>query len=613
MRCGREGTLEVPTNPAEHVKRAVLKIRCTDSAQAEHTHSQSPEIEIHCDAIANADQRLLPTKPACAAQSRSGHNIGEAARFTQQRAAECADAGILVHVTQTLLPRLREGGQRRYDTVSHLPTGVIIDQEARRHRVEMPRDTTEHLTERTQPFPSLVDHGQQLVIIVERSHIEAIENRFLIVTPKGDDVILQPCDHLRGRNRRPAQQEWIMNDTGSTTDGHNEYLEKVIKAGMMPDEDPGRYVADAGERFDPALLFEPLKVGALDLPNRIVMAPMTRNMSPGGVPGADVAAYYRRRAEGGIGLIVTEGVYIPQPGAGFSAAVPRFYGEDALAGWKRVVDEVHSAGAKIFPQLWHVGLMPLPGDTLDEARMVSPSALTGTGVTMGAPATIEMIEATIRAFGNAAASAQAIGCDGIQIHGAHGYLVDQFFWETTNGRDDKYGGADLLARSNFALEVVRECRARTSPDFPISFRFSQWKQQDFSARLALTPAKLEAFLLPLVEAGVDIFDCSTRRFWEPEFEGSDMNLAGWTKKITGKTTSTVGSISLNTDLFSSFATESRISNNMGRLIEMMTRGDFDLVSVGRSALADANWANKLRDGSLHALNPYSVAALATLD
>jgi 2,4-dienoyl-CoA reductase-like NADH-dependent reductase (Old Yellow Enzyme family) len=397
------------------------------------------------------------------------------------------------------------------------------------------------------------------------------------------------------------------------TDHQQQYLDKVASAGMTVEAEPGRTIADADGRFDPALLFEPLTIGTLDLPNRIVMAPMTRNMSPGGVPDAAVAAYYRRRAEGGIGLIVTEGTYVPQPGAGFSPAVPRFHGEDALAGWKHVVDEVHAGGARIFPQLWHVGLMPLPGDELDETRMVSPSALSGTGVTMGAPATIGTIETTIRAFGEAAASARAIGCDGIQIHGAHGYLLDQFFWGTTNRRDDGYGGDSLIARSRFAHEIVRECRARTAPDFPISFRFSQWKQQDFGARLAATPAELEAFLLPLVEAGVDIFDCSTRRFWEPEFDGSDMNLAGWTKKITGKTTSTVGSISLNTDLFSSFATESHVTNNMTRLIEMMARGDFDLVSVGRSAIADAEWANKLRAGSLDALTPYSVAALATLD
>ena len=401
-----------------------------------------------------------------------------------------------------------------------------------------------------------------------------------------------------------------MADKGIETAQQEEYLAKVRQAGMQVDAGEGDAAADVS--FDPSPLFEALDVGSATLPNRIVMAPMTRNMSPGGVPGADVAAYYRRRTEGGVGLIVTEGTYVPQGGSGFSQNVPRFYGEDALAGWRRVVDEVHAAGGTIFPQLWHVGLMGLPGDTPDATRVVSPSGLSGPDARTHEPSLGEVIEQTVLAFGEAAASAKAIGCDGVQIHGAHGYLVDQFFWDVTNRRDDGFGGGDLVARSRFALDIVRECRRRTGPHYPISFRFSQWKQQDFTARLAATPAELERFLLPLAEAGVDIFDCSTRRFWEPEFEGSDMNLAGWTKRITGKVTSTVGSISLNTDLFSSFATESRVTNNMNRLLEMMARGDFDLVSVGRALVADANWARKLRDGGLGQLTPYSVAALASL-
>lgn len=407
--------------------------------------------------------------------------------------------------------------------------------------------------------------------------------------------------------------ERIVSEQGITDAGRRDYLDKSLQAGLVPERDPGAAIDGGADRFDPAPLFTPLKAGNVDLPNRIVMAPMTRNMSPDGVPGDDVVAYYRRRAAGGTGLIVTEGTYVPQPGAGFSSRVPRFYGEDALAGWTKVVDAVHAAGAKIYPQLWHVGLMPLPGDEPDATRLVSPSAQTGTGTSMGMPATTATIDATIHAFGEAAASAQRLGFDGVQIHGAHGYLVDQFFWGATNRRGDGYGGDNLIARSRFAHEIVREVRTRVGADFPISFRFSQWKQQDFAARLAPTPAALEAFLLPLAAAGVDIFDCSTRRFWEPEFDDGDMNLAGWTKRITGKITSTVGSVSLNTDLFSSFATESRVTNNMARLIEMMTRGDFDLVSVGRALVADADWANKLRDGSLHTLMPYSVAALATLD
>ena len=112
--------------------------------------------------------------------------------------------------------------------------------------------------------------------------------------------------------------------------------------------------------LDLSSLFQPFSHGPLHLANRIVMAPMTRCFSPGGVPGADVAAYYRRRAEGGAGLIITEGTWIPHHAAANEENAPRFYGEDALSGWRHVVAQVHAAGGKIMPQLWHTGLTRRP-------------------------------------------------------------------------------------------------------------------------------------------------------------------------------------------------------------------------------------------------------------
>ncbi|GDY44443.1 hypothetical protein SANT12839_053250 [Streptomyces antimycoticus] len=104
------------------------------------------------------------------------------------------------------------------------------------------------------------------------------------------------------------------------------------------------------------VLSRPFTVGGLTVPNRIAMAPMTRMFSPGGVPNADVVAYYTRRAAAGVGLIITEGTYVDHPSAGLSDSVPRFYGEDALAGWAEVVQQVHLAGGRIAPQIWHVGV-----------------------------------------------------------------------------------------------------------------------------------------------------------------------------------------------------------------------------------------------------------------
>jgi 2,4-dienoyl-CoA reductase-like NADH-dependent reductase (Old Yellow Enzyme family) len=159
---------------------------------------------------------------------------------------------------------------------------------------------------------------------------------------------------------------------------------------------------------------------------------------------------------------------------------------------------------------------------------------------------------TIAAFAAAAADAKRLGFDAAELHGAHGYLIDQFFWDGTNGRKDRFGGISIGERARFAAEIIRSVRAAVGASFPIIIRLSQWKQQDYTARLARTPAEMEEWLRPLVDAGADVLHCSQRRFWEPEFEGSDLNFAGWAKKLTGVPTITVGSVGLSGDFMSAF-------------------------------------------------------------
>ncbi len=362
-------------------------------------------------------------------------------------------------------------------------------------------------------------------------------------------------------------------------------------------------------------LFRPFPFGKRTLPSRIVMAPMTRSMSPGGVPTPEVAAYYRRRAEGGVGLIVTEGTTVDHPAASGYPAVPRIHGEDALAGWKRVVDEVHAAGGIIVPQLWHVGSVRKRGMEPDpEVPGHGPSAVPHPGVE-DAETPVEMSEADIAdvigAFGRAAADARRIGFDGVEIHGAHGYLIDQFFWERTNRRTDRWGG-DLAGRNRFGLEVVRAVRRAVGPDFPVILRFSQWKMGDYNGRLVETPEELERFLAPFVDAGVDIFHASTRRYREPEFPGSDLNLAGWTKKLTGKPAITVGSVGLDSDFLGAFAGKSAAPAGLEDLLERLEREEFDLVAVGRALLADPEWPRKVREGRLHQIQPFTPECLGEL-
>jgi len=362
------------------------------------------------------------------------------------------------------------------------------------------------------------------------------------------------------------------------------------------------------------VLFRPFRLKNLSLPNRIAMAPMTRSKSPHQVPGPEVAAYYRRRAEGGVGLIITEGTSPENLSASNDVNVPAFFGEESLKGWANVLEEVRAAGGHIMPQLWHQGIVRHKGSgPYPDAPSLGPSGLSRPGKHVADPMTQAQIDGVVAGFAKSAGHAKAMGFDGVEIHGAHGYIIDEFFWEGTNQRGDAYGGS-IEKRTRFACEIVEAVRAAVGPDFPISLRFSQWKQQDFSAKLTATPAELETFLMPMVKAGVDMFHCSTRRFWVAEFPetGSDLNLAGWTKKITGLPTMSVGSVSLNDDFINAFVQKGAGVTGIGRLLEMMERGDFDMIAIGRALIANPDWPAKIRAGHLDQLKAYSPEMLPVL-
>ncbi|UKB82490.1 NADH:flavin oxidoreductase [Chryseobacterium sp. MEBOG06] len=347
-------------------------------------------------------------------------------------------------------------------------------------------------------------------------------------------------------------------------------------------------------------LFKPFQYKNLELKNRIVMAPMTRAQSDNGVPTQNIADYYGRRAASEVGLILSEGTVINRPGSKNLQNIPDFYGTEALNGWKNVIDTVHQNGGKMGPQIWHVG----------DTRTSEDYPLTS--MEKASAMTIEDIQDTIAQFAASAKSAKDLGFDCLEIHGAHGYLIDQFFWEVTNTRTDEYGGKTLKERSRFAVDVVKAIRAAVGEDFTIIIRLSQWKQQDYKTKLAFTPNEMEDWLLPLKEAGVDIFHCSQRRFWEPEFEGSDLNFAGWAKKITGQPTITVGSVGLNGDFLNSFAGEGTEKKDLTDLIRRLDNEEFDLVAVGRAILQDYQWVKKIKEGNTEELLDFSAASMGVL-
>lgn len=358
-------------------------------------------------------------------------------------------------------------------------------------------------------------------------------------------------------------------------------------------------------------LFQPIKVGSLELSNRIAMAPMSRYFCADGVPHDKVQAYYSRRALNQVGLIITEATYIGHPTAPSYEGVPYFAGEAPLAGWAKVRTAVHAAGGKIFPQLWHTGsfrnssMAPQPG-----IPGVGPSenrnAFTDHPEPTKAMTELEIIE-VIEAYADAAEAAKRLGFDGVEIHGAHGYLIDEFFWSTTNRRTDRYGG-NRGERTRFAVEVIEAMRGRVGPDFPISFRFSQWKQQDYKAMLGETPAELADVLEPLVDAGISMLHCSTRRVWEPGFatEG-DLTLAGWTKKLTGVPVIAVGGVGLDRPGLNAAEAAS-----LDVIAKPLARDEFDILAVGRALLADPGWALKVKQGRAHEGIGYTKEQLKSL-
>lgn len=364
------------------------------------------------------------------------------------------------------------------------------------------------------------------------------------------------------------------------------------------------------------VLFQPFTSSKLALPNRIVMAPMTRNMAPEGVPGRKNAEYYRRRAAGGVGLILSEGTVVDRPASRNMPHIPLFHSEQPLGGWGQVIAAVHEAGGKMGPQIWHTGGVRSSDPGFAPGALDTPSGLNAPDQPVGEAMSDEAIADTVAAFASAAADAKALGFDTLEIHGAHGYLVDQFFWAGSNRRSDRYGGATIAERSRFAADVIAAIRKAVGADYPILLRVSQWKQQDYEARLAANPAEMEQWLQPLVDAGVDILHCSQRRFWEPEFPEIDgqqgLNFAGWAKKITGVPTISVGSVGLSSDFGGAFRGEGAQPASLDALVARMERGEFDLIAVGRALLSDPDWAAKVREARTDELRDFDPAALEEL-
>ena len=358
------------------------------------------------------------------------------------------------------------------------------------------------------------------------------------------------------------------------------------------------------------MLFEPYKIKNTLLRNRIAMAPMTRNQSPEGIPTNEVVSYYKRRAEADVGLIITEGVEVSHKASSAYPDVPRLDSEKARDGWKRVVGGIKEHDGAVIAQLWHcggfrkLGMGPNP-----EVPGHTASGLVRPGKRVAHAMSSEDIKETIDAFASDAKYCEEIGFDGVEIHAAHGYLIDNFFWRGTNEREDLYGGS-IEKRSQLAANIVKAIRSNVSNNFIVGLRFSQWKQQDYEAKLAASSEELLKVIKQPVDAGLDYLHSSMRRFWESEFEGSNENLAFWTKKLTGLPTISVGSVGLDSDFIDMSAPAS--PRNIDKAISDISNKKYDMVAVGRALLADYEWVIKMREGRIKDIIPYTKEALYKL-
>ena len=358
------------------------------------------------------------------------------------------------------------------------------------------------------------------------------------------------------------------------------------------------------------MIFDEYQLKNLTLRNRILMAPMTRNQSPGGIPTEKVTSYYSRRAKAEVGMIITEGIEVSHKASSAYPNVPRLDSEDAREGWKQVVAGIKNNNGAVIAQLWHcggfrkLGMQPNP-----EVPGYTASGLVKPGKKVAHEMTLEDIKETIDAYASDAKICQDLGFDGVEIHGAHGYLIDNFLWSGTNIREDSYGGS-LEKRSQFVSDIIKAVRENVDDKFIVGLRFSQWKQHDFNAKLASTPDDLKKVLLPPVEAGLDYLHSSMRRFWESEFEDSEDNLASWTKKISNIPTIGVGSVGLDSDFIDMTAPATPTS--IDKAIEDISNGKYDLIAVGRALLSDHEWVIKMKEGRLNDVIPYTKEALLNL-
>lgn len=352
-------------------------------------------------------------------------------------------------------------------------------------------------------------------------------------------------------------------------------------------------------------IFDELTFVGRPLKNRLVVAPMSRvSATVEGVPTERMASYYASFAEGGFSLIITEGIYTDIVFSQSYQYQPGLATLDQAAGWQDVVDAVHGAGGFIFAQLMHGGAL---SQLLEET--IAPSAVKPKGEKMpeyggeGAyPMPAEMSEKnaqqTISGFVAATNNAKAAGFDGVEIHGANGYLLDQFITDYTNEREDRYGGS-TSERTRFACEVIQAVKEAAGADFPVGIRLSQGKVNDHGYRWPGGKEDAESIFAAVAGAGADYLHIASEgRDWRETAKIDDeTTITQLAKRTTGLLVITNGGM------------------HDPELAEaVLGEGHGDLVALARGAMANPDWPSRLRQGRpLNEFEPAMISPKATIE
>lgn len=337
-------------------------------------------------------------------------------------------------------------------------------------------------------------------------------------------------------------------------------------------------------------LFAPFDRGRLRLGNRLAVAPMTRiSATPEGLATAAMAHYYARFARGGFSLVITEGVYPDQAYSQGYAGQPGLSDVNQARAWRPVVEAVHRQGGQIFVQLMHAGALSQSNRFRRET--VGPSALKPQGRQLTIyggqgefPTPRQMTEGEIaEAIGGFAAAAvrarDTAGFDGVEVHGANGYLLDQFLTSTTNLRTDRYGG-ETGERISLTAEVVTAVRRAVGSEYPLGVRISQAKVNDFDHKWLGGEHDAEAVFGRLRDCDLDYIHVTEFEAWRPAFEGGSASLAALARRSASNL-----AVIANGGLHDGV-----------RARTMLMNGDADVVALGRGALANPDWPNRVAAG-----------------